>query len=213
MSIQNQSIEMSPIDSSGTIISIKNDEIKSELEKNIKETYIQSLEDKIDCDLGFYYWKKYVAAAFWANISTPINLCITLLTAVTTAQATAQNLFSSSLTSSLSVAAFSLTVFNTFFKPHLQMSQNVEIMNKWNKIGTEFELLFYDIDKYTQQNIFIDKYQEMAQKMNELRVIDGPDTTNFLTDFIHSLATRCCLHDMKWLDKNMKESFRNNNNE
>ena len=48
----------------------------------------------INQDIGFSWWKRYIAAAFWANISTPLNLGITLLTAITTGQAASQNLIS-----------------------------------------------------------------------------------------------------------------------
>ena len=31
-----------------------------------KQVYLKFLENKIDGDIGFYFWKKYIAAAFWA---------------------------------------------------------------------------------------------------------------------------------------------------
>jgi len=54
--------------------------------------YIKLLEKKIDEDLGYNYYKKYIAASFWAQISLPINLVITFITAITTAQATSENI-------------------------------------------------------------------------------------------------------------------------
>ena len=62
--------------------------------RDINYLHLVSVEDNLDKLLGFYYWKRYIASAFWSNISTPINLAITLMTAMTTAQATTLNLFS-----------------------------------------------------------------------------------------------------------------------
>jgi hypothetical protein len=57
----------------------------NEEEKNYlisDENFLDFLESKIDNDLGYYFWKKYIAAAFWAQISTPLNLMITIMTAL-----------------------------------------------------------------------------------------------------------------------------------
>jgi hypothetical protein len=167
-----------------------------------------TMEDNIDRTIGFYYWKRYVASAFWANISTPINLAITLLTALTTAQATTSNLFSSTTTSNLSITAFVLTIINTFFKPHLQMTQNVGLMEDWNKMGTNFEEIFFDDKKFSQKEEFMNRYKKLQSDMNELRKMDGPDTTNFVTDLIHYLSTKCCLRNIYWLDEDMKKMVR-----
>jgi hypothetical protein len=173
--------------------------------------FIETIEDNIDKLLGFYYWKRYVASAFWSNISTPINLGITLLTALTTAQATTYNLFSTGVTSTLSIITFGLTVFNTFFKPHLTMTHNINIMGLWNNIGTDFEIIFYDKAKYNTPDVFIEKYKKIQERINDIRKNDGPDTTNFFTDLIHILSIKCycCLKDVNWLDKDMKTLYRN----
>lgn len=63
-------------------------ESKEDHTKHINYLHLVSVEDNLDKLLGFYYWKRYIAAAFWSNLSTPINLAITLMTAMTTAQAT-----------------------------------------------------------------------------------------------------------------------------
>lgn len=59
-----------------TIVSKRQDEQKK---------FINFLENKLNVDIGFYYWKRYVAGSFWAQLATPINLAITLMTALTTA--------------------------------------------------------------------------------------------------------------------------------
>ena len=58
---------------------------------------IKNYENKINYDIGYYWWKYYVYGAFWNNISTPINLAITIITALTTGQSASQNLISETL--------------------------------------------------------------------------------------------------------------------
>lgn len=161
-------------------------------------SFLKFLERKIDSDLGFYFWKKYVSTAFWAQISMPINLSLTFITAVTTAQANSSGLIPSSLYSNISIAALIISVLNTFFRPHLQMMKNGEMMKAWSIVGTDFEEIFYnnmsDADSIVE-------YKKIQKRMMELRDKDGADTMNFLTDFIHFVARKTCLRKrQRWLD-------------
>ena len=74
---------------------------------------MKKLEARLNKDLGFSWWKKYIAAAFWSNISTPVNLAITILTALTTGQATTSNLLSQRTYVNISIATLLLSVINT----------------------------------------------------------------------------------------------------
>ena len=105
--------------------------------------YIKFIETKLDKDIGYYYWKKYVAAAFWSQVSTPINLTITILTGLTTAQATSPDLIPEYLYAQIAIATLVITTLNTFFRPHTQLTHNTEMMQKWNEVGIEFEKVYY----------------------------------------------------------------------
>jgi hypothetical protein len=172
-----------------------------------KTSYVQFLENKLDIDIGFYFWKKYIASAVWSNISTPINLIITLLTALTTAQTTSKNIISDNLAVDISITTLIITVINTFFRPHYQMTQNIECMKKWMTLGNDFEEIYYSEEKYTNTNLsiedIIDKYRDLQTRVNQLKETEGPDTTNFFTDLIHIISNLTCLKKyQKWLDMN-----------
>lgn len=176
---------------------------------NAKE-YITFLENKLDQDIGFYYWKRYVAAAFWAQISTPINLVITLLTALTTAQATASDILPQSIYSQISIVSLLITTLNTFFRPHVQLNANNELMKKWSELGIEFENLYYDDLEDPKDNIKeldkrIKRYKSLQDKINDQRKSEGPGTINFTTDFIHLICMATCISKYKrWLDHDKK---------
>lgn len=173
--------------------------------------FVIFLESKLDIDIGYYYWKKYIASAFWSNISTPINLIITLLTAVTTAQTASSNIVSDKTSINLSIAALIITALNTFFRPHTKMSSSIELMKKWVELGNDFEELYYTEHKYsTKSDFIIEKYKELQLRSNTLKESEGPDTMNWLTDLIHFISKKSCIKKyQRWLDTNkqiMKES-------
>jgi hypothetical protein len=165
------------------------------------EEHCMFLEEKLDVDLGFYYTKKYIAAAFWSQISMPINLALTFITALTTAQAnTTSGMLSEHIYSTISIAALILSVLNTFFRPHVQMSKNAELMKECSKIASDFEKIYYSNDS-TQT--CIQSYQGIQAKIYDLRDKEGADTINFITDFIHFVSRNCCFRSkQKWLDMN-----------
>ena len=87
--------------------------------------------DKINKDLGYYWWKRYIYSAFWSNISTPINLSIVVLTALTTGQSATDNLISKELSTILGSVTLFVSIFNSYFKPHEQLMLNQDILQKW----------------------------------------------------------------------------------
>jgi hypothetical protein len=173
-----------------------------------QKKFINFLENKLNTDIGFYYWKRYVAATFWAQIATPVNLAITLMTALTTAEANSPGIVSVDVYKQIAIATLIITTLNTFFRPYEKMISNIEIMKKWNAAGIEFEGVYYsDLNNNYDENDsvedvkqVIEEYQKVQGKLNELRKSEGPTTINFLTDFIHLLAMMTCLRGKeKWL--------------
>jgi hypothetical protein len=100
--------------------------------------------EKINTDIGYYWWKRYIYSAFWSNVSTPINLSIVVFTALTTGQAATQTLLSPQTTTILSSVTLFVSIFNSFFKPYEQLTQNQQILQDWAKIGDEFDEIYYN---------------------------------------------------------------------
>ena len=78
---------------------------------------------KLDKEIGYNYWKRYIASVFWSQISTPINLAITILTAITTAQIQTNDFVSPSASSNLAVISLILATLNTFLGLMYNMQQ------------------------------------------------------------------------------------------
>lgn len=175
---------------------------------------LEFLMKKIDRDIGYNFWKKYVASAFWSQISTPINLVITFLTAITTAQAQSPDLIPQSIYSQLAIVSLIITTLNTFFRPHTQFATNTEFLQKWNDIGIRFEKEYYDKIIITQNSTDeeitavkekIKTYEKIQDDMNVLRKSEGTTTVNFLTDLIFLLCYSTCIRNYKrWLSHDQK---------
>lgn len=163
---------------------------------------MEKMQNKLNKDLGYQWWRKYISGAFWANISTPINLSITILTAIISGQATTNNLIPNSLYVKISIASLLLSTLNTFFKPHSQMSQNIEMMKNWYDYGIEFEKIYYskctDIKDCKRR---LDEYTKLYIEVNKTKNSESPESQNFVTDLINYIAILTCLKNKNsWLE-------------
>lgn len=167
------------------------------------------LQVKIDHEIGYNYWKKYVAAAFWCQVSTPINLTLTFLAAITTAQANTRELISDSIFEKITIVTLVITTLNTFFRPHTQYSQNTAMLQKWNDVGIKFEkeyykktyVRFFSDDELRSIETKIKSYEDIQDDVHAIRKGEGGGAINFLTDLIFLLSYSTCIRKYKrWLD-------------
>jgi hypothetical protein len=139
---------------------------------------------KINYDIGYYWWKAYVYSAFWNNISTPINLVITILTALTTGHSATGSIISSNKNTAIGLATLIISIFNTFFRPAQQLDHSKKNMAKWYKLGIDFEKVYYSkIQDLTQPELIkkVDNLQKIFNDVNELK---RSQETNFFIDII-----------------------------
>lgn len=186
-------------------------DIKASIEGKMKHFIF--LQMKLDRDIGYNYWKKYIASMFWSQVSTPINLTITFLTAVTTAQAQSDQLLSASLYSQIAIISLIITTLNTFFRPHTQFSYNTDQLQKWTDVGIQFEKEYYNkliIKKFCATDLTliedkIKKYETIQDNINVIRKAEGTGAINFITDLLFLIALHSCIRNYKrWLDLDKK---------
>lgn len=159
------------------------------------------LQAILDYNIGFCWWKKYIAAAFWSNIATPINLSITLFTALTTVQATSSAFLPNKAYLALSVSTMIISVINTFFKPHQQMTDTIKSMQAFSVLGQEFESIVHsgctpeEIERRTTA------LRDLQARVNKARYDGAVESMNFFTDLIHIVARNTVLKGRdRWLD-------------
>jgi len=181
---------------SNILVLLKPNQTKVQQYAEMLDQY-QEICEKLNKDIGFYWWKRYVAAAFWANISTPFNLAITLITAMTTGQAATHELLTTSLNLKLSISALIISTINTFFRPHDQMNEHLNKMTDWAKFGGKFDTIYYKPDDtLTQVRAKIIECYALWNEINTYHVTQSYKN-NFITDLIHLSSKYCCLKGKK----------------
>ncbi len=162
---------------------------------------MMKLQNRLNEDLGDIWWSKYVAGAFWSNISTPINLAITLLSAVTAGQATTQTMLSPQIFFKISVASLLISTLNTFFRPHTQLMTNMTAIKSINEFGAKFETIYYS-ENSTEQDFLrrYNEYKKLSQDYNKFLIEETPEQKNFVTDFIYWIFKSyfCLKNNYKW---------------
>ena len=164
----------------------------NELDKEILG-YIRKINETI----GYYWWKQYFYTGFWSYITTPINLAITVITALTTGQSATNGLISSNSTTVLGGIALLLSIFNTFFKPNDQYNLNKNALKQWADIGTSFDEIYFDKvsddnHKDTEKREKLSKLQDLFKKVSNLK---KNNESNFLIDIIFIILRCICLRN------------------
>jgi hypothetical protein len=163
------------------------------------EDEIKSYLKKINEDIGFYWWKRYIYTAFWSNISTPINLSIIILTALTTGENATKNLIGQDVSTILGVVVLFVSIFNTFFQPNEQLAQNKKILADWTEVGTDFDEIYYD-KVYTAEEKY-SRLKNLEELFKSVSVLKRSNDSNFLIDLLYACIRCICLrNNINWID-------------
>jgi hypothetical protein len=163
-------------------------EYNEELEKETIE-YLK----KINEDIGFYWWKYYTYCVFWSNISVPINLTITILTALTTGQTATGSLINNETSTIFGIVVLIVSIFNTFFRPTQQLNENEICKKKWAEFGTKFEFIYYAKEK---------KISDIEALFKEISGIKRDTTNNYCIDLFFIISQKIFIRDnITWINK------------
>lgn len=162
-----------------------------------------TLQDNLNLRIGTNTWKKYISAAFWNYISTPINFTITLFTAFSAGQTGTDTLY---LTKDqlfyILMTSFLLSVINTFFKLKEKAVLNYNACNHYNKFGSEFEDIYFtpitcDADVIKRLNA----YKELQRKINKYNEEENVENVNYITNLLYYSINYLFIHRMKRINK------------
>ena len=145
------------------------------------------LENKLDKMLGFYYWRTYWATSLWANLSTPINLCITIFTALMTVHSSGgtSSFISDELNMKINVCTFFVSILNTFFTPQKQFTELNEYLVEWSDKGNRFEKIIFQSSSKEEK---IKEYVKLLDEINALHTDQFSKHRSFITDLLHVLV-------------------------
>lgn len=162
-----------------------------------------TIQDNLNLRIGSTTWKKYLSAAFWNYISTPINFTITLFTAFTAGQTGTDTVYlSKNSMFYLLMTTFLLSVINTFFKLKEKAVLNYNACNQYNKFGSQFEEIYFTpirSDKDVSERL--KKYKELQKKINEYNEEENVENVNYLTTVLYYSVKYFFKHRMKRINK------------
>ena len=157
---------------------------------------------KINKDIGFCWYKRYIYTAFWSNISTPINLSIIVLTALTTGQNATKSIISDNTSTILGVVVLFVSIFNTFFRPNEQLVHNKKIKESWTVMGQTFDEIYYNRMQHTlsEKLVRLNQLHALFKNMSELK---RKDDNNYLIDFLYLIIRVFCMcNNVDWVNIN-----------
>lgn len=171
--------------------------------KSIEWGIMLTLQDNLNLRIGTTTWKKYISAAFWNYISTPINFTITLFTAFSAGQSGTDTIY---LTKDqlfyILMVTFLLSVINTFFKLKEKAVSNYNACNQYNKFGSQFEDIYFTpilSNKDVLERLY--KYKTLQKKINEYNEEENVENVNYLTTLLYYSVNYFFKHRMKRINK------------
>lgn len=162
------------------------------------EDEINGYINKINSDIGFYWKKRYIYSAFWSNISTPINLSIVILTALTTGENATKDLIGQRVSTILGIVVLFVSIINTFFRPNEQLAKNQTLQEKWADIGEEFDEIYYDrVYTLKEKSDQLVKLEKLFKSMSSVKRMDD---NNYLIDLLFFIIRCTCIRgNIDWV--------------
>jgi hypothetical protein len=184
-----------PMDASSNIIII---DVSSNRINNYSPEWgiMLTLQGSLNLRIGTQAWKKYISAAFWNYISTPINFTITLFTALTAGQTGTQSeyLTEKQLFIMLFVS-FLLSIINTFFKLKEKALLNYEASKKYDEFGAKFEEIYYlPLSNANDLKSKLVEYKVLQEEINKYSQKESIENVNYFTELIY-LWFHCFFED------------------
>ena len=180
------------IDSSNNILDIHNKINNASPDWGIMHT----LQSSLNLRIGTQAWKKYISAAFWNYISTPINFTITLFTALTAGQTGTRSAYLTEKQLFIMLfVSFLLSIINTFFKLKEKAILNYDASKKYDEFGAMFESIYYmPLSNERDLQIKLDKYKKLQEEINKYSQKESIENVNYFTELIY-LCFRCLFED------------------
>ena len=150
-----------------------------------KEEYLKKIEELknyLDFKIGYYYYDSYYCSWFWNNISMPINLALTIATALIAAQASSTgSLLSEHDYMVLSFTTMILTTVNSYFKPQIKSMDTGAVLTKWVELGYKLDTLLFE-NKSPEE--LYKEYMSLFTDMHK-QASSQSGSRNFLTSWWH----------------------------
>lgn len=170
---------------------------------------MEFIETKLNKSLFIAWNRKYIGYLFWNNIGTPINLFITILTAISASSGSGASFITERQNTILQFTVLIISAINTFFRPYVKSNEHIKFIQEIQKFGTEFDSIYYTpkASAVTEDYItFKQKYQELFIRFNKYQSEKSLEHKNLFVDIIYCLMVNTLMRknesDMEWTKVN-----------
>ena len=155
-----------------------------------------TLQSSLNLRIGTQAWKKYISAAFWNYISTPINFTITLFTALTAGQTGTKSTYLTEKQLFIMLfVSFLLSIINTFFKLKEKALLNYESSKKYDEFGAKFEDIYYmPLSCESDLKMKLLEYKILQEDINKYSQKESIENVNYFTELIY-ICFHCFFED------------------
>lgn len=155
-----------------------------------------TLQSSLNLRIGTQAWKKYISAAFWNYISTPINFTITLFTALTAGQTGTKSTYLTEKQLFIMLfVSFLLSIINTFFKLKEKALLNYESSKKYDEFGAKFEDIYYmPLSCESDLKMKLLEYKILQEEINKYSQKESIENVNYFTELIY-ICFHCFFED------------------
>lgn len=155
-----------------------------------------TLQGSLNLRIGTQSWKKYISAAFWNYISTPINFTITLFTALTAGQTGTKSTYLTEKQLFIMLfVSFLLSIINTFFKLKEKALLNYESSKKYDEFGAKFEEIYYmPLSNENDLKSKLIEYKILQAEINKYSQKENIENVNYFTEIIY-ICFHCFFED------------------
>jgi len=167
---------------------------------------MEFVESKLNKLLYNSWYRKYVSYMFWNNIGTPLNLSITLLSALTATSASNSPVFSENTITSIQISILVISALNTFFRPYVQANNTLKFMLEIQKHGAKFDEIYYtpkSLFKKAEYNEVTEKYKKVFSEFNKYASENSLEQKNIVIDILFLILVNTLLRkeekDKEWV--------------
>jgi hypothetical protein len=164
------------------------------------------VESKLNRSLYVCWHRKYIAYVLWSNIGTPLNLSITLLTALTAGSGSSGSFLPESAVIGIQISVLIISALNTFFRPYVKANDNLKFMLEIQRFGARFDEIYYTPKGCFKEADYLtamENYTKVFVEFNKYVSENSLEHKNYIVDIVYWILACTCAkrndEDKRWV--------------
>lgn len=195
----------SPSSAVSSSIAVSIDTLTDPQRLQARKNDMKIVESKLNRSLYVCWHRKYITYVLWSNIGTPLNLAITLLTALTASAPTGSFLPADAVLG-IQLSVLIISALNTFFRPYVKANDNLKFMHEIQRFGARFDEIYYTPKGCFEEKDYLsamENYTKVFIEFNKYVSENSLEHKNYIVDIIYIIIACTCSkrkeEDKRWV--------------